>query len=139
MRLAWAGLSYTVGTATVTPKKASELCWSDPNLPRGGVLAPAAHILTVLPDIVAANSAALGAVLVRDPAWYATGGGSLWVMDPYGGCRAVTLPLPLHADLFSSAMEVVLAPCAWVLQYVCMDVEDAELLASQVRSSGVAP
>lgn len=115
--------AYTVSTSAVTPDAAVSLCWNDPLLSGPGVLVPAAHLLAALPAIVDNNVGVLSRNLKKDNA---AGASSLWVLDPLGGCRAVSLP-----PNFATAI-VAPRPCSWTLNYICMALSDVQSLAAQV-------
>ncbi|KXZ56274.1 hypothetical protein GPECTOR_1g24 [Gonium pectorale] len=70
-------------------------------------------------------SASSRAHLGLDPANYSTGGGSsLWILDAWGGCRALTLPSPSALSRYNGTVDVAQAPCTWRLKFLCMSYDD---------------
>lgn len=65
-------------------------------------------------DVLTRNSYSFQASLRTDPPSYNTGGSSLWVMDPFGSCRALLLPTRIAT--WSGAVELSVMPCSYTLQ-----------------------
>ncbi len=59
------------------------------------------------------------------------GGSSVWVLCPFGGCRAVVFPSKLQS--YVGSVELTAAPCSWTLRYICMEYKALEQLSAQVR------
>ncbi|GIL81691.1 hypothetical protein Vretimale_1334 [Volvox reticuliferus] len=109
-------------------ENAAKRCVNSTELNGPGVLAPATLLLYVLQDIISKNTAQLQTAVKQDPVQYNTGGSSLWVLDPWGSCRAVILPARLSS--YTGAVELSLVPCSWTLQYMCMEYSVAQALSA---------
>ncbi|GIL58486.1 hypothetical protein Vafri_13612 [Volvox africanus] len=107
---------------------AAKRCVNSTELNGPGVLAPATLLLYVLQDIISKNTPQLQAAVKQDPVQYNTGGSSLWVMDPWGSCRAIILPARLSS--YTGAVELSLVPCSWTLQFMCMQYSVAQALSA---------
>ncbi|GLI61159.1 hypothetical protein VaNZ11_003445, partial [Volvox africanus] len=120
--------SLSLSLQQESAEDAAKRCVNSTELNGPGVLAPATLLLYVLQDIISKNTPQLQAAVKQDPVQYNTGGSSLWVMDPWGSCRAIILPARLSS--YTGAVELSLVPCSWTLQFMCMQYSVAQALSA---------
>ncbi|GFR49808.1 hypothetical protein Agub_g11748, partial [Astrephomene gubernaculifera] len=128
LRLRSQQFNVSIVLQPATAEDAARYCLTESSLSGPGILAPLTLVLYVLQELVTTNSALLQSSLRQDPASYKTGGSSLWVLDPWGSCRAIILPSRLAG--YTGAVELSWVPCSWSLQYVCMEYDTALSLSA---------